>query len=215
MACLVKMNCRGPTIATFLQFSLKFVIFVSLLVVCYFYFMKEAIAKFQRKATTVTERSIHIDDLGGYKCPDIVICPNPSFKPSISDLHGFKYPTRDLFNIMTPFSETYKYLFNKTPVRYLFEAFSYADDFNFKTLGITLNEGDNQVIAYGEEYMNFELKKVRTTHYGFCHLIQPRNIENWNEQFGTLTIQYKKSLSVSDAPKSFSIYFVEKDEWQG
>ena len=181
MACLVKMNCRGPTIATFLQFSLKFVIFVSLLVVCYFYFMKEAIAKFQRKATTVTERSIHIDDLGGYKCPDIVICPNPSFKPSISDLHGFKYPTRDLFNIMTPFSETYKYLFNKTPVRYLFEAFSYADDFNFKTLGITLNEGDN-LLEFDDAKLSIALKKVRTTHMGVCHVMQSRNVQNWNER---------------------------------
>ena len=174
--------------------------------------MAEAIDKFQKKATTVTERS---KDLGGYNSPAIAICPNPAFKPSISNIHGFKYPTRDLFNMRTPFSEKYKYIFTKTTVQSLFDAFSYGDELEFKSFGTTLNEGDNQVIAYGDEYMNFELKKVRTTHYGVCHLIQPRNIENWNEQVGTITIQHKKSLSVSDAPKSFSIYFIEKDEWQG
>ena len=183
--------------------------------------MEEAIAKFQKRATTVTERSIPIEDLGGYKSPAIVICPNPAFKPSISDLHGFKYPTRDLFNMRTPFSEKYKYLFNKTPVRSLFEAFSYTeDDLEIKAFGTTLNEGDNQVKTFNSIIdlhmtMNFELKKIRTENNGICHLIQSRNIENWKEKGGFITVQYKKSLSVSDVPKSFRIYFVERDEWQG
>ena len=176
--------------------------------------MEEAIGKFQRKATTVTERSLSIEDLGGYKCPAIVICPNPAFKPSISDLHGFKYPTRDLFNMRTAFSEKYKDLFTKTSVRSLFDAFSYAEDLEFKSFGTILNEGDN-LFEFGNVKINVELKKVRTTHYGACHVIQKRNVENWDEHFGFLTVQYKKSLSISDAPKSFRIYFVERDEWQG
>ena len=176
--------------------------------------MKEAIEKFQKGATTVTERS---KNLGGYKSPAIVICPNPAFKPSISDLHGFKYPTRDLFNMRTPFSEKYKDLFTKTPVPSLFDTFSYTDeDLEFKAFGTTLNEGDNLVkFEEWDWIMNFELKKVRTTHYGACHVIQPRNIKNWNEEGGTITVQYKKTLAISDAPKSFLIYFVERDEWQG
>ena len=139
------MNCQGPKLAKFLQYALKFAIFVTLLVVCYIYFMAEAIDKFQKKATTVTERS---KDLGGYKSPAIAICPNPAFKPSIFNIHGFKYPTRDLFNMRTPFSEKYKYLFTKTTVQSLFDAFSYDDEVEFKSFGTTLNEGDNQVIAY-------------------------------------------------------------------
>ena len=211
------MNYQGPKLAKFLQFILKFAIFVLLLVVCYIFFMEEAIAKFQKRATTVTEKSIPIEDLGGYKSPAIVICPNPAFKPSISDLHGFKYPTRDLFNMRTPFSEKYKYLFNKTPVRSLFEAFSYTEnDLEIKAFGTTLNEGDNQVKSFNLHMkMNFELKKIRTENNGICHLIQSRNIENWKEKGGSITVQYKKSLSVSDVPKSLKIYFVERDEWQG
>ena len=110
------MNCQGPKLAKYLQRAIKIAFFALLLIVCYIYFMEEAIGKFQRKATTVTERSLSIEDLGGYKCPAIVICPNPACKPSISDLHGFKYPTRDLFNMRTPFSEKYKDLFTKASV---------------------------------------------------------------------------------------------------
>ena len=204
------MNCQCPKLAKCLQFALKFAIFASLLVVCYIYFMEEAITKFQKKATTVTEKSKKV----GYQSPAVVICPNPTFKPSISDLHGFKYPTRDLFNMRSPFSEKYKHLFTKTTVRSLLDAFSYADDLEFKTWGKTLNEGDN-LMKFGDVIINYVLKRIRTTYDGVCHVIQPRNIENWNEQFGAITVQYKNTLSVFDAPKSFFIYFVERDEWQG
>ena len=98
-------SVKIPKLLKFLQYALKFAIFTLLLVVCYIYFMKEAIEQFKKEATTVTERSIPIEDLGGFKSPAIVVCPNPAFKPSISDLHGFAYPTRDLFNMKTPFSE--------------------------------------------------------------------------------------------------------------
>ena len=172
--------------------------------------MTEAIDKFQKQATTVTERS---EDLG-YKSPAVVICSYPMFKPSISNIHGFKYPIRDLFNMKTPFSEKYKHLFTKRTVRSLFEDFSYADDLEFKTYGTTLKEGDN-LMKFGSTIMNYVLYRVRTTHDGVCHVVQPRNVENWNERFGAVTVQYKKTLSVSDVPKSFIIYFVERDEWQG
>ena len=173
--------------------------------------MEEAIGKFQKESITVTERSIPMDRF--HNCPAILICPNPAFKPSVSDLHGFRYPTRDLFNMRTPFSEKFKDLYNHTTVRSLFEAFSYTnDDLEFKAFGRTLNEGDNLVKFEIRNWtMNFELKKVITAYYGVCHVIQQRNVED----YGSITIQYKKTLSVSDAPKSFLIYFVERDEWQG
>ena len=55
--------------------------------------MTEAIDKFQKQATTVTERS---EDLG-YKSPAVVICSYPMFKPSISNIHGFKYLIKYLY----------------------------------------------------------------------------------------------------------------------
>ena len=154
------MNYQFPKLAKFLQYALKFAFLTLLLVVCYTYFMKAAIEQFKKEATTVTERSIPIEDLGGYKSPAIVICPNPAFKPSTSDLHGFKYPTRDLFNMRTPFSEKYKYLFNKTTVRSQFDAFSYADDLVFKAFGTAFHEGDN-LVGFGPLKINVEFKKVR------------------------------------------------------
>ena len=154
-------SVKMPKILKFLQYALKFAVFTLLLVVCYIYFMKEAIEQFKKKATTVTERSIPIEDLGGYKSPAIVVCPNPAFKPSISDLHGFTYPTRDLFNMRTTqFSEKYKYIFNKTTIQSQFDAFSYADDLVFKAFGTAFHEGDNLLdfgdvkIDIDEAYLN-------------------------------------------------------------
>ena len=205
---------KMPETLKFLQYALKVAIFTLLLVVCYIYFMKAAIVQFKKEATTVTERSIPIEDLGGYKSPAIVICPNPAFKPSISDLHGFTYPTRDLFNMKTPFSEKYKYIFNKTTVRSQFDAFSYADDLVFKAFGTVFHEGDN-LVEFGPLKINVEFKKVRTAYEGVCYVIQQRNVENWKEDGALATVQYKKTLSLSDRPKGFKIFFVERDEWQG
>ena len=173
--------------------------------------MEEAIGKFQKESITVTERSIPMDRV--HNSPAILICPNPAFKPSVYDLHGFRYPARDLFNMRTPFSEKFKDLYNHTTVRSLFEAFSYTnDDLEFKAFGRTLNEGDNLVKFKIRNWtMNFELKKVITAYYGVCHVIQ----QNSTREYGSITVQYKKTLSVSDAPKSFLIHFVERDEWQG
>ena len=177
----IKMNYQSPKLAKFLQFILKFAIFVLLLVVCYIFFMEEAIAKFQKRATTVTERSIPIEKLGGYKSPAIVICPNPAFKPSISDLHGFKYPTRDLFNMRTPFSEKHKYLFNNATVRSQFDAFGYADDLVFKAFGTAFHEGDN-LVEFGPLKVNVEFKKVRTAYEGVCYVII--SVRLWNFKDG-------------------------------
>ena len=148
-----------------------------------------------------------------HNSPAILICPNPAFKPSVYDFHGFRYPTRDLFNMRTPFSEKFKDLYNHTTVRSLLEAFSYTDeDLEFKAFGRTLSEGDNLVKYKIRNWtMNFELKKVITAYYGVCHVIQQGKLE----EYGSITVQYKKTLSVSDAPKSFLIYFVERDKWQG
>ena len=56
------MNYQFPKVAKYLQKAIKFAFFVLLMVVCYIYFMEEAIGKFYKEAITVTERSIPIKD---------------------------------------------------------------------------------------------------------------------------------------------------------
>ena len=197
-------------LAKFIQFGLKAAIFIALLVVCIVFFMLEAIEKSVQGATWVDDKSVD----QGFESPAVVMCPSPPFKPSISESYGFKYPTRDLFNMQTPFSEKYKHLFADKTVRTLFEDFSFDNDLEFRILGKVLKLGDNE-FEVGKMKANVELIRIRTTYDGVCHVLQPRNILNWGERDGVLTIQYKKTLPASDVPQSFFLYFVPRNEWQG
>ena len=210
------MNC--VRLAKFIQFGLKSVIFITLLIVCYVFLMMEAIEKSSRAATTISERSVDL----GYEYPDVVICSYPDFKPSVSEVYGVKYPTRDLFNMKTSFTEKYKHVFDNKTIRSVFQSFSYADDLEFWALGYPLKEGSNE-IKIADTIVDVGLKTIRTTYNGVCHVIQARGEKNSDdpglaaqyERFGTISIKYKKTLDISDIPKSFILYFVARDEWQG
>ena len=204
------MNLLNPKLAKSFKFGLKSAIFITLLVVCYVIFMKEAIEKSVEGETWVNEKSFNL----GFENPAFVICSSPSFKPSISEQYGFEYPTRDLFNMRTPFSEKYKYLFANKTVRNLFEDFTYANDLEFRGFGNLLKEGDNEFKIY-DMIVNLELKKIITPFDGICHVIQARNIQNWNEREGLFTVAFKRSLDVADIPKRFTIYLTKRDNWQG
>lgn len=197
-------------LAKFIQFGLKAAIFITLLVLCIVYFMVDAIDKSVQGETRVKEKSVDI----GFESPAVVICPSPSFKPSISENYGFEYPTRDLFNMRTPFSDKFKHLFINKTVRRLFEDFSYDDDLEFIFIGKILKHGDNE-FKYKKMIINVELIKIRTEYDGTCYVVQPRNVKNWSESWGEVTIQYKKTLPTSDVPESFFLYFVPRNEWQG
>ena len=194
----------NPKLILLFKSCLKFSIFMSLLIVCYIFFMKDAIEKSKKGATTVTARQVKQE----YESPDIILCPNPAFKPSISTKYEFQYPTRDLFNMHTNFTEQYKSIFENKTVWEVFEEFSYANDLEFKSFQVQLKEGANPY-----EYGNTEWLKIRTTYDGVCHIIQERN--NKSEQSSAFTIHYKEKLEVVDHPKSFFIYFTPKDQWQG
>ena len=89
--------------------------------------------------------------------------------------------------MQTLFSEKYKHLFADKTVRTLFEDFSFDNDLEFRILGKLLKLGDNE-FKFGKIELNVELIKIRTTYDGVCHVLQPRNIVNWNEREGVLSI---------------------------
>ena len=62
------------------QSLLKFIIFVGLGVICYFYLIEDAIKKSEKRATTITSRH----EKSGFEYPAIIICPYPGFHPSLS-----------------------------------------------------------------------------------------------------------------------------------
>ena len=77
------------------HYALDFMIFLSLLMFCYFLYMKEAINEYQEGAISVTKQEKELN----LEAPALTICPNPSFKPSMSKMHELDIPTRDMFTM--------------------------------------------------------------------------------------------------------------------
>ena len=65
-----------------------------LVTLCYFAYMKEAIEKYHKRATTVTKRWCNEFD---FEIPALTICANPPFKSSVAKPYNLEFPTRDLF----------------------------------------------------------------------------------------------------------------------
>ena len=98
--------------------------FVVLLVICYIYYIKDAIEESQTQAKTLTKRSMTLK----FEPPAIIICPKPAFKPSISRLFNLSTPVRDIFlGTGDPLFKSE----NITDVQELHEEFSYANDLTF------------------------------------------------------------------------------------
>ena len=55
--------------------------------------MDEAVKKSEMKATTVTKRSEEYE----FETPSITICPEPGFKPSVTQKYNLSIPTRYIF----------------------------------------------------------------------------------------------------------------------
>ena len=62
--------------------------------------------------------------------------------------------------------------------------------------------------------VEMEVKKLPTTLFGTCHVIQMKSVQGWDESnFVSLDVAYNESLDPIDIPTSFQIYFTTKDDW--
>ena len=75
------------------HYALYGITFISLLVLCYFLYMDEAIKESKIRATTLIKRPEEYE----LELPTITICPEPGFKPSISEMYNLSKPARLLF----------------------------------------------------------------------------------------------------------------------
>ena len=174
--------------------------------------MKEAIEDFDKRATTVTTRSINHP----YEAPAMTICSNPPFKPSISKLYNLTIPIRDLFYLPTNTTKRlYDQIFINESMKSLYEKFSYSEDLQFVFWMDKLTLGINQVKYLKNVTIEVELKKVPTIGLGLCHLIQFKSFGDWNQKEALIAIEYKENLKKSDIPKSFTVYFTPRNEWHG
>jgi hypothetical protein len=203
---------KNTTLIKVCYYGIKSVIFISLSVACYFWYMNEAIEDFERKATTLTMRSIDHP----YEAPAMTICSNPPFKPSISKLYNLTIPLRDLFYLPTNTTKRlYDQIFKNESMKFLYEKFSYSEDLQFVFWMDKLTLGINQVKYLKNVTIEVELKKVPTIGLGLCHLIQFKSFGDWNQKEALIAIEYKENLTKSDIPKSFTVYFTPRNEWHG
>ena len=128
--------------ARFCHQFLRLIAFSSLLVLCYVFYMQEAIKDSEQKATTVTKRSENHE----YEAPVITICPEPSFKPSISRQFNINVPVRDIFLRKLDFTDFVdaNFLQNKT-FQKMYEEFTYNNAFTYIYEGADLHLGKNEV----------------------------------------------------------------------
>ena len=77
-------------VAKLCHYILYGITFTSLLVLCYFLYMDEAIKQSKIRATTLIKRPEEYE----LELPTITICPEPGFKPSISQMYNLSKPAR-------------------------------------------------------------------------------------------------------------------------
>lgn len=117
-------------------YGVKSIVFVSLLIGCYFQYMKSALEDYFKNSLTVVIRS---EEITKYEPPAITVCANNDFKPSVQINNNFDFPTRYLFHgkiikflLMDPKTlERVYLLFQNKSVEELFRSSSYADDLMF------------------------------------------------------------------------------------
>ena len=126
-------------------YALKIIIFTSLLIACYFLYMRAALSDYLKGSVIIVTRS---EDMEQFEAPVITICPNHDFKPTVNSKYQFYFPTRYLFtgklsrflaNDPETLAKIYD-VFDNTTVEEVFKTFSYAYDITFVADSISLNE---------------------------------------------------------------------------
>ena len=194
--------------AKFCQSSLKFIIFVILGVICYFYLMEDAIKKSEKRATTITSRQ----ENSGFEYPAIIICPYPGFKPSLSQ--KLEYAAKDLFR----FETSDKHFFDNKTAPKAFEEYTYGDNIKISAVVLghqvklfSMKEGETK-FKIGSVTQTVELKKVPTTADGICHVILFDKVIG---NRGYMLVEHSDLIDSSDIPRHFSLYLLSKNEWKG
>ena len=121
----------------------KSIIFITLLICCYFFYLKEAIQNFQKGGKTVVTTSEKVLEYTG---PAVTICPNYAFKPSFEDFHKFDFPTRSIFGYKQFYSDHFKIkTFMDNDVESLYKNATYSGDLTFNFNGVDLEEGTQNI----------------------------------------------------------------------
>ena len=77
----------------FCHYALYCITFICLLVSCYFLYMHEAILKSRTGAMTIIKRS----EERQFEAPSLIICPEPGFKPSVTEKYNLTNAPRYVF----------------------------------------------------------------------------------------------------------------------
>ena len=132
--------------AKYSLYGLKCLIFITLLIGCYFQYIRSALEDYLKGSISVVTRS---EEITKFEAPAITICADNDFKPSIQSLYQFPFPTRFLFTgkldrklqLTDPETLARVYeLFENTTVEKIYKNFSIANDLTFILDNVYLKE---------------------------------------------------------------------------
>ena len=124
-------------LAKYSLYGLKGIVFILLLIGCYFQYMKPALDDYFKNSLTVVTRS---EEIKQYEAPAITVCANYDFKPSVQINNKLNFSTRYLFQgkiikfLAMEHPETLDRvydLFQNQSVEEFFRSSTYADDLMF------------------------------------------------------------------------------------
>ena len=191
------------------------------IIIIWFYlqaFLCPQIREFAKQRTTIATT---FDDAGTVNMPNLVICTDPVFKPSVvnSTFQNKYYSMEDLLA-----DENSSYLTEDGKTLWeVFEALTYDFDEDFhlyhnyisdgKLTSFTkLKYGSNINANHNSSFVT-KMSKIATYRHGMCSLLQPQYQESRGHQF---LLQFTQSMIDSeDRPNKFEIYFASPNSWHG
>ena len=201
-------------VAYFAKSLIRFLLFISLIVIWYIWYFVGAFDQFRTKAITTVVRNEESEHLVS---PTILICSNTAFKPSMAK--EFDGPLRYLFWHRQE-SPQIKNLFKNQSVPNVFHNLSYTHDLTFSIMNHFVLKPGTTYFDFGNITAGlyktglFELKIIPTVWLGTCHIIDVLECTG-NCHYWTFDISYNENLDTVDIPKSFSVYITSKNGWIG
>ena len=185
-------------------------------------FLCPQIREYAKQRTTI---ATSFDDAGTVNMPNLVICADPVFKPSVVNKFTNKYYSAE--DLLNDKNNRYSTDHNRTlwdafeDLTYDFEEDFYLyhlydsnssspdEDEYFRAFTVTkLKHGMNN----NSNFLT-KMSKIATYRHGMCCLLQPEYQESSLHQF---LLQFTRVVTIKgDRPRKFEIYFASPNSWHG
>ena len=176
--------------------GMKFLIFISLLIIVIDQYAIEIYSKFQKKSTVFVSRTSKFDD---FTSPPITICMKNGFKPSGLEKYGMG--NRYGFIMGTEWNRTILSVWNTyEEISYLLNRDFEIEIYRCTTQPFRLFVGKNNVKCDNGNIILIEINEYYTMTSGTCYAIRS-DLEIPPPKFVTMSLHLNESLPNADFPE--------------